>query len=137
MAKRTVVYTMGYQGLQIREFVRKLKAAGVGVVADVRERPVSRFKPDFSKNRLAAHLGKAGMEYVHVRSAGNGKDSLAAYRQHLKRDRRGVDDLRQVIRDAAARKLAVCLTCYEGEVEECHRSVLVDALGREVKAIHL
>jgi hypothetical protein len=33
------LYTLGYQGVDVDTYVQKLKTAGVGVVADVRETP--------------------------------------------------------------------------------------------------
>ena len=124
------VYSIGYQGLSVQEFIRKLEGAGIGLVADVRAVPLSR-KPGFSKNVLAAHLKKAGIDYVHVASAGNPTHSLKAYATHLRKDRTGVDDLQKVI--AGRRRVAVL--CFEADPAECHRSLLL--AGLPVAVIHL
>ena len=120
------VYTAGYEGLSVQQFVRRLRDAQVGTVADVRIVPLSRI-PGFSKNVLAAKLKRAGIQYVHVKSAGNPcrdvDDSLAAYRKHLRKDRSGVIDLQRVIREAVG---PVCLLCFEAEAEQCHRGILVE-----------
>jgi hypothetical protein len=39
-ARRSNLYTLGYQGVDVDAYVQKLKVAGVGIVADVRETPV-------------------------------------------------------------------------------------------------
>jgi uncharacterized protein (DUF488 family) len=51
----TTLFTIGYQGHAITTFCAILKAHGITMIVDVRERPFSR-KPDFNKKRLSAHL---------------------------------------------------------------------------------
>jgi uncharacterized protein (DUF488 family) len=142
-------YTLGYQGLDVYTYVRTLRDAGVGVVVDVRETPWS-YKRSFCKSALSLELSKAGIEYVHVRSAGNPKENrrtaptreecLKRYRKHLSSNPEAVTDLMEVIKLAAKRKKSTCLTCYEKEPQECHRSILATALQKssaKVTAIHL
>jgi uncharacterized protein (DUF488 family) len=136
------LYTLGYQGVDVNTYVRKLKAAGVGIVADVRETPWSH-KRGFCKNFLSAELSKAGIEYIHVKSAGNPKDNrrtapdmaecLRRYRRYLNENPKGVADLIEVIRTSASRNRTVCLTCFEKDVQDCHRSILVDAMRKRIR----
>jgi uncharacterized protein (DUF488 family) len=142
------LYTLGYQGVDVNTYVRKLTAAGVGIVADVRETPWSH-KPGFCKNALISELSKAGIDYVHVKSAGNPKENrrtapdlaecLRRYKQYLTANPTGVVDLVSVVRAAALRNRTVCLTCFERDVKDCHRSILVSAMRRRIKisAVHL
>lgn len=142
------LYTLGYQGVDVDVYVRKLKAAGVGIVADVRETPWSH-KRGFCKNILSTELSRAGIEYVHVKSAGNPKENrrtapdlaecLRRYRVYLAENPTGIDDLIQVVRTAASRSRTVCLTCFEKDVNDCHRSILVDAMRKQIKIrpVHL
>jgi uncharacterized protein (DUF488 family) len=142
------LYTLGYQGVDVNTYVRKLKAAGVGIVADVRETPWSH-KPGFCKNALICELSKAGIDYVHVKSAGNPKENrrtapdlaecLRRYKQYLEADPTGVVDLVSVVRAAALQNRTVCLTCFEKDVKDCHRSILVSAMRRRIRisAVHL
>ena len=148
IADRVNLYTLGYQGVDVDSYVQKLKAAGVGIVADVRETPWSH-KRSFCKNVLSSELSKAGIEYVHVKSAGNPKenrrtainmaDCLRRYKDYLRDNPAGVVDLLQVVRTAAARNLPVCLTCFERDVHDRHRSILVDAMRKEIRIrpVHL
>ena len=146
--RRLNLYTLGYQGVDVDVYVSKLKAAGVGIVADVRETPWSH-KRGFCKNILSNELAKAGIDYVHVKSAGNPKanrrtapdlaECLRRYRVYLDENPTGVNDLIDVIRTAASRRRTVCLTCFEKDADDCHRSILVDAMRRQIKLrpVHL
>ena len=142
------LYTLGYQGVDVDTYVHRLKAAGVGIVADVRETPWSH-KRGFCKNILSSELSKAGIGYIHVKSAGNPKENrrsapnmtecLRRYKDYLISNPAGVADLVQVIRTAASLNQSVCLTCFERDVHECHRSVLVDAMRKQIgiSPVHL
>jgi uncharacterized protein (DUF488 family) len=147
-SQRLNLYTLGYQGVDVDSYVQKLKAAGVGIVADVRETPWSH-KREFCKNILSSELSKAGIEYVHVKSAGNPKENrrtapdmaecLRRYRVYLDENPAGVVDLIEVVRTAASRNQTVCLTCFEKHVSDCHRSILVERMRRQIKLrpVHL
>ncbi len=63
------LFTFGYEGLAIDGFIARLKKAGVTVVVDVRELPLSR-KKGFSKTAFAAALHDAGIGYTHVPTFG-------------------------------------------------------------------
>lgn len=142
------LYTLGYQGVDVDTYVRTLREAGVGVVADVRETPWSH-KPGFCKNALINELSKVGIDYVHVKSAGNPKENrrtapdlaecLRRYKHYLVANPTGVVDLVRVVRSAALQNRTVCLTCFEKDVKDCHRSILVSALRKQIRisAVHL
>ena len=142
------LYTLGYQGVDVDTYVKRLQAAGVGMVADVRETPWSH-KRGFCKNIFSSELSKAGIEYVHVKSAGNPKENrrtassmaecLMRYREYLKSNPAGVIELIQLIHAAASRNRSVCLTCFEKDVHDCHRSILVDAMKEQIRIrpVHL
>jgi len=129
-------------------YVSKLKNAGVGIVADVRETPWSH-KRGFCKNILKSELSKAGIDYIHVKSAGNPKENrrtapdmaecLRRYRVYLDDNPAGVVDLIDIVRTAASRNRTVCLTCFEKDVNDCHRSILVEVMTRQIKLrpVHL
>ena len=90
------VWSIGYEGRNVQEFIRMLRGAGIGIVADVRATPMSR-KLGFSKDVLAAKLRRAGIEYVHLRSCGNpDRVSDAKYLVTLKRAN-DVADLQKVV----------------------------------------
>jgi uncharacterized protein (DUF488 family) len=126
---------IGYQGLGADELIERLRAAGIAVVLDVRELPWSR-RAEFSKRALAEGLARAGIDYVHVRAAGNPRENrksggtsaeiLARYRAHLA----GTPGVLDALLDAAAGRPAALL-CYEADAAACHRSVLLAALAEQ------
>jgi uncharacterized protein (DUF488 family) len=100
-------------------------------LVDVRALPLSR-RRDFSKTVLAERLAAGGIEYVHIRSAGNPfrhladdlPRCLALYRAHLVSS---PDVLAEVARVASEKRST--LFCVESEARECHRSVIADLLA--------
>ena len=67
------IFTIGYEGTTVPEFIAALKQAGVERVIDVRALPLSR-RPGFSKSGLKAALEEAGIEYVHLKALGTPAD---------------------------------------------------------------
>ena len=57
MKNEFILYTIGYEGRKIDEFVVNLKSSHVKMLIDVRELPLSR-KKGFSKNKLKEKLEK-------------------------------------------------------------------------------
>ena len=132
MANR--IFTFGYEGLSLDEFVRRLKTAGIETVVDVRANPLSR-KPGFSKRALSATLNAAGLAYVHLPAMGCPKSVRDCY----KRDgdwgvyTRGflahLNDQHEALRNVAAiasRSLS-CLICFEADFNRCHRTYVARA----------
>jgi len=124
------VFTVGYEGRSLAAFVELLRASGVTRVIDVRELPLSR-RRGFSKTPLSTALTKAGIEYVHVREAGNPFRAqkqdvdrcLRLYRGHLKNHPGVVERVRAALEGQRA-----ALLCVEADSCRCHRSVIVDQL---------
>lgn len=134
------VIGVGYEGRVIGDFVSELTAAGVTVLVDVRELPLSR-KPGFSKTALAEALRTAGIEYVHLRALGNPKPNRSGfsgspvelsgarerYRTSLRTEpaERALDHLADL-----ARENSVAVMCFEADQHRCHRDVVLDELTR-------
>jgi uncharacterized protein (DUF488 family) len=131
--------TIGYEGASLAAFLATLKAAGITLLLDIRELPISRRK-GFSKTPLSQALAAAGIHYQHERALG----APRAVRHRLREDqdfRRYFADFREylatqgTVLDQLARTLTgrVALLCFERNPAECHRSVVVAALARRLK----
>lgn len=130
----TTVYTIGYEGTDIRRFVATLVAANVKVLADVRAVAISR-KKGFSKKALQKALSDSGIEYRHFIELGDPKEGrLAAragqmdefkqiYSAHLDTEssQRALSDLVEQARDSAT-----CLMCFERDPRGCHRRIIAE-----------
>lgn len=128
------LFTIGYEGAKLEDFVATLKMAKIDVLFDVRELPASRRK-GFSKNALAEAVQKVGIEYQHDKRLGSPRD----IRQQLYADgdyERFFSDFSDYLStqmhviQALSRQLKgnVALMCYERDPDTCHRRVVADAL---------
>ena len=139
------LFTIGYEGASMGEFLAVLRAAGVERVIDVRAVPNSR-RPGFSKTPLRGALADVGIDYVHLRALG----TPAAGREAARAGR--IDDLLRIyagqletpqamaegamMLDLAAEKPSALL-CYERDPACCHRTLLWRALVPEADVVDL
>src|SRR3982751_5880304 len=79
MSGRMRIFTIGYEGTTVAEFLAALQAAGVKRVIDVRALPLSR-RPGFSKTSLKNALAEEGIEYLHLKALGTPADGRSAAR---------------------------------------------------------
>jgi len=142
---RLRIFTIGYEGTTVAEFIATLKRAGVERVIDVRALPLSR-RPGFSKTALGAALGEAGIEYVHLKALGTPAEGRAAARagRHadLERIYAGQLELPEAIGQSAqmlalARERPSALLCMEREPARCHRTLLIEAVAPDAEVVDL
>lgn len=141
-----MVCTVGYQLRPVEELVLHLREAGVDVVVDVRETPWS-YVPDYREKNLSAKLAEVGIEYLHAGFAGNPKrfrseaashaEVLELYRTYLRDNPSVLRDFTRLLDELTADSRSVCLLCYERHPEDCHRSLLLDAVGLTTEVRHI
>jgi len=131
------IFTIGYEGTTMADFLAALKAAGVERVIDIRALPLSR-RPGFSKSMLAASLLEAGIGYVHLKALGTPKRGRDAAkkgdRATLEEVYAGQLELPEAQVQVAqmldlAREKPSALLCFERDPSVCHRTLLLDAVG--------
>lgn len=134
--------TIGYEKSSIEDFIETLKIAGVDVLVDIREVPVSR-KKGFSKKQLSMRLSETGILYLHMKDLGDPKKGRDAakkgdlitfrrvFEEHLK-NTRAQQALEEII-DMAAES-SVCLLCFERDHRCCHRDMVARELATRCKA---
>ncbi|MGD0248908.1 MAG: DUF488 domain-containing protein, partial [Candidatus Limnocylindrales bacterium] len=138
------LYTIGYQGAKLEQVLASLGGAGVSLLVDTRETPMSR-RAEFRQRALAVALERAGIRYMSIRALGAPKplralaaadwDGFAAgYRERLLLVR---EELERLVPLIASER--VCLLCFEADPAACHRSLLAHEIQRflDVPAIHL
>lgn len=142
-----MLYTIGYEGSTIDNFLTTLQNNGVKVLIDVRAMPLSR-KKGFSKSRLKEAVEAAGITYIHLRelgapkevrnnlkATGNWQDYVVKYEAYLTTQQDALSSLAQ-----KAQTSEVCLMCFEADPLTCHRSLISKELeNRKVipKTSHL
>ncbi len=140
------LFTFGYEGLSIDSFIARVRKAGVTVVIDVRELPLSR-KKGFSKTAFGAALKRAGIVYRHLpvfgcpkpirnqyKADGNWKRYERAFSAYLATQLSALTDLA-----AFSKTTKACLVCFEADFDFCHRSLVARAAAQAGGApvIHL
>ena len=139
------IFTIGYEGTTMDEFLAALKAAGVERLIDVRALPLSR-RPGFSKSLLRAALEEAGIEYVHLKALGTPAEGRSAARagRHadLERIYAGQLELPEAIVQGAqmielAKEKPSALLCFEREPAHCHRTLLLDSVAPDAEVVDL
>jgi len=131
------IYTIGYEGKSIEDFIAILRRNDIAEIVDVRELPISR-KKGFSKNQLAQTLEEAGIRYEPARSLGTPREVRDRYR--ATRDRElFAEDYAQVLHEQRpeldtllqkAQQNKICLLCFELDSADCHRSLVAAELHK-------
>ena len=133
-----MIYTIGYQGLTIEEYLNILTENDVNVLCDLRHNTSSRWKPDFSKKRLADRLAQLGIKYIHIPQLG----IESARRKNVSSD----EDLTKLFEEYSAELPShkqelqelkalhnqhhkIALTCLERDPQQCHRTCVSDYLN--------
>lgn len=128
------LYTIGYEGADLHDFIATLKANKVGTLLDVRELPISRRK-GFSKAALQSALLSEGINYRHERSLGSPKTirhqlhSDGDYVQFFRSFTNYLESQTPLLERLATEiKGGVALMCFERDPATCHRSVVAKQL---------
>jgi uncharacterized protein (DUF488 family) len=137
---RLHILTIGYEGVNLTDFIATLKAHRVRQVLDVRELAMSR-RRGFSKTALSLALAGAGISYAHEHALGTPRwlrhrlredGDVARFRKDF---RRQLAAKRPVLESLAGTLSGhVALLCYERNPSECHRSLVAAALARSTGA---
>lgn len=133
------VFTIGYQGRTIEEFIAHLVRENIETLCDVRRKPISR-KKGFSKRALCSALEDAGIAYIHMPHLGmpvdlllhrNTRDNSPILEQYECRISNETKEVRRLADHT--KETRVCLLCFEGDHQQCHRGVLAGVLASDWK----
>lgn len=132
------LYTIGYTGFSLPEFIGTLSEYNIECVIDTRQLPISR-KKGFAKSALQEHLNNAGIEYKHfrllgspsvirheLRETGDYDYFFAQVHQHITSF-----DAMQQLHEAIgiARRQTSCLMCCCADWTHCHRKCLIEIIA--------
>lgn len=125
------LFTIGYEGLSLEEYLNKLLIYGVRVLCDVRKNAYSQ-KYGFSKVQLQPACEGVGIKYVHIPELGIESSQRQALVSQADYDRlfanyrqtvlANSDEQLQRIVNMINSDERVALTCFEKDVNQCHRT---------------
>lgn len=137
VSDKTALFTIGYEGISLEEYLNRLIKNDIKVLVDVRNNPVS-MKFGFSKNTLKLYCEKLSIEYVHVPEVGirseyrQGLKVQADYnelfQQYKKSTLQQTKDHQNKILEILKNKRRIALTCFESDTSKCHRSYLAKSI---------
>ena len=149
-SNKAILFTIGYEGISLEEYLVRLLKNDVKVLVDVRNNPMS-MKYGFSKSQLKKYCTNVGIEYVHIPEVGIQSDQrqqlntqsdydklFTVYRKNnLSKTRVS----QNAILDLLKQHKRIALTCFEANICQCHRKHLAEAIetlpGFEYKVEHI
>jgi uncharacterized protein (DUF488 family) len=137
--QETVLFTIGYEGVSLEEYLLRLIKNDVKVLVDVRNNPLS-MKFGFSKNQLKKYCESLGINYLHFPELG----IIAEQRQELssQEDYNKLFDLYRLnnlshttqsqkeVLKLLRQHRRIALTCFEADINRCHRKHLAEAIAK-------
>lgn len=136
VSDKKIIFTIGYEGIDVETYIAKLIDHDVKVLCDVRKNPISR-KFGFSKGFLRVTLPKFGIEYMHYpdlgiesqfrRELSSAKDYKTLFRKYTRTLTTSNSNIIE-IQNLAKKNDRLALTCFESEYKFCHRHCISDFL---------
>ncbi len=139
-------YTIGYEGITFEKYINKLIENDIEILCDVRKNPYS-MKFGFTKNMLKHTLEQIGIQYVHIPELGiesENRQELNCFEDYQKlfemynrttlKTEKAVNALSFLNELVQNNKIA--LTCFEKDIEYCHRGVIAKNLQKEYSLMY-
>jgi uncharacterized protein (DUF488 family) len=133
----TTLFTIGYEGISLEEYLNKLIVNNIKVLCDVRKNPLS-MKFGFNKSQLQKACEGVGIEYIHIPQLGINSDKRQELQTQSDYDQlflmyrndilTNTNDYQEKIIALLKEKKRVALTCFEANIFQCHRKHLADAI---------
>ena len=133
------LFTIGYEGKSIDDYLNRLIRSNVRTLCDVRKNPISR-SYGFSKSTLSDLSGKLNIQYVHIPELGIASDQRKTLRTEQDRERLFDEYEKTTLKQNVAsvtrlhqiflRSRRVAMTCFEADSRLCHRGRVATDLAQ-------
>lgn len=136
---KTILYTIGYEGISLEEYLNKLIINDIKVLCDVRKNSIS-MKYGFSKSQLEKACNGVGVKYVHVPELGIESDKRQILNTQSDYDNLFISYRNEILPQTITfqdkllglliENERIALTCFEANICQCHRKHLADAITK-------
>lgn len=142
---KTILYTIGYEGISLEEYLFRLLKNDIKILVDVRRNPLS-MKYGFSKSQLIKYCQALDIQYIHFPDVGinsderqelnNQRDYDILFENYKRKNLPNTIDSQEKILNLLIENKRVALTCFEANVCQCHRTHLAEAISLHPKFIY-
>jgi hypothetical protein len=139
VSDNTTLFTIGYEGISLEEYLNRLIINDVKVLCDVRRNAIS-MKYGFSGPQLKKACQGVGIEYLHIPELGIDSDKRQKLETQADYDRLFNDyrsdmlpntiDKQNELLDLLKKKHRIALTCFEANINQCHRKHLAESVTK-------
>ncbi len=136
-SNQVVLFTIGYQGISLEEYLNRLLKNDIKVLVDVRNNALS-MKFGFSKSLLTRYCESLGIEYIHFPEVGiqSGQrqelntqaDYDKLFDKYRKSNLTKTTSSQIKILKLLKKHKRIALTCFEADICQCHRKHLAEAI---------
>lgn len=135
----TVLFTIGYEGISLEEYLVRLLKNDIKVLVDVRNNPLS-MKFGFSKSQLNKYCTSLGIRYVHFPELGIPSEHRQELNTQLDYEKLFESYRLEYLPKTTQKQIEVlnllkqhkriALTCFEADISQCHRKHLAEAVEK-------
>ena len=135
----TILFTVGYEGVSLEEYLNRLIKNDVKLLIDVRRNPLSQ-KYGFSKRLLSGFCNKLNIDYLHIpevgidsskrRALNTKKDYDILFEYYCKTVLEETKENQNYILRLLKENKRIALTCFEAKSCQCHRTHLAEKLKK-------
>lgn len=135
--EETILYTIGYEGISLEQYLNKLILNNVKMLCDVRKNSLS-MKYGFSKSQLQKACENLDIKYLHIPDLGIDSDKRQSLNSQNDYDRLFKEYERTTlvakkntvyeVLDILKSNKRIALTCFEAHQCQCHRGTLAKAI---------
>lgn len=136
------LFTLGYEGISLEDYLNKLLTNDIKILCDIRKNPLS-MKYGFSKNQLKNSCEKIGIKYIHIPELGidsakrqklvSQHDYDKLFSKYIKTTLKKNNSAMKTLIDLLISKSRIALTCFEANLNQCHRKHLADKLTKHAE----
>ena len=134
---KTILFTIGYEGISLEEYLNRLLKNDIKVLVDVRNNPQS-MKYGFSKNQLIKYCESLDIKYMHFPEVGirseqrqelkTQTDYDKLFDTYKKENLVETKSIQTTILNLLKQYKRIALTCFEANICQCHRKYLAESI---------